>query len=349
MLRHNIDVMHNEKNVGEALLSTCLDIPDKTKDNIKACLDMEEICKSPKLEVNPKPNGGWEKPRANYCVSKEDKIIILKWFKQLMFPDGFAANLRRVVNLAQKKFIGLKSHDHHIIMERLLPVALRGFIPEAEWREIAELSFFYRQLCAKEINPERMRELEGEIPILLCKLEKTFPPGFFNVMQHLIVHLPYEARVGGPVAYHWMYTFERAMHNLRLKVHNKARVEGSIVEACIVQEITNCVSLYFSDHVHTSWKRKHRCNNGGKKVQNDGCSLDVFQHQGTLHGRGVTRYLTPQELNAVELYILTNCSDVDTFREAFAKEKLAKHPNLSVEGLDKMMAAEFVDWFKTAV
>ncbi|KAM0861314.1 hypothetical protein ACQ4PT_045974 [Festuca glaucescens] len=32
----------------------------------------------------------------------------------------------------------------------------------------------------------------------------------------------------------------------------------------------------------------------------------------------------------------------------FAEEKYAKHPNLSVEGLDKMMAKEFVDWFKTA-
>jgi hypothetical protein len=181
----------------------------KAKDNIKARLDMEDICKRTKLEMKKKPNGKWEKPKAKYCVSTEDKIIILKWFKQLMFPDGFAANLRRAVNLAQRKFIGLKSHDHHIIMERLLPVALRGFIPEAEWREIAELSFFYRQLCAKEINPERMRALEAEIPILLCKLEKTFPPGFFNVMQHLIVHLPYEARVGGPVTYHWMYIFER--------------------------------------------------------------------------------------------------------------------------------------------
>jgi hypothetical protein len=46
--------------------------------------------------------------------------------------------------------------------------------------------------------------------------------------------------------------FCRAMHNLRLQVRNKARVEGSIVEACIVQEITNCVSLYFSEHDRTS-------------------------------------------------------------------------------------------------
>jgi hypothetical protein len=34
-------------------------------------------------------------------------------------------------------------------------------------------------------------------PVLLCKLEKIFPPGFFNPMQHLILHLPYEARMGG--------------------------------------------------------------------------------------------------------------------------------------------------------
>lgn len=348
LLRHNIDVMHNEKNIADALLSTCLDIPDKTKDNIKARLDMAEICNRPKLKLTQKPNGGWQKPRAKYCVSKDNKLTILKWFKELMFCDGFAANLRRAVNLAQGKFVGLKSHDHHIIMERLLPVALRGFIPESEWRAIAELSFFYRQLCAKEIDPERMRTLEKEIPVLLCKLEKMFPPGFFNVMQHLIVHLPYEARVGGPVTYRWMYVFERAMHHLRLKVRNKARVEGSIVEACIVQEITNCVSLYFSDHVQTTWNRKSRYNNGGKRVQNDGCSLDVFQYEGTLHGRGESRDLTREELNAAKLYILTNCSAVDRFQEAFAEEKYAKHPNLSLEGLDKMMTEEFVDWFKTA-
>jgi hypothetical protein len=61
----------------------------------------------------------------------------------------------------------------------------------------SRIKFFYRQLCAKEINLERMGALEAEIPILLCNLENTYPLGFFNVMQHLIVHLPYEARVGG--------------------------------------------------------------------------------------------------------------------------------------------------------
>ena len=41
LLPHNIDVMHTEKNVAEALWATLMDIPDKSKDNPKARVDLE--------------------------------------------------------------------------------------------------------------------------------------------------------------------------------------------------------------------------------------------------------------------------------------------------------------------
>jgi hypothetical protein len=56
-----------------------------------------------------------------------------------------------------------------------------------------------------------IEKLEKEIPVLLCKLEKIFPPGWFNAMQHLLLHLPYEAKIGGPSQYRWMYHIERAL------------------------------------------------------------------------------------------------------------------------------------------
>ncbi|KAL0445967.1 UNVERIFIED_CONTAM: hypothetical protein Slati_1724600 [Sesamum latifolium] len=56
-------------------------------------------------------------------------------------------------------------------------------------------------------------------------------------MAHLIVHLLYEAHVGGPVQYRWMYPFERLLRGLKMKVKNKAHVEGSIVKAYLVKEI----------------------------------------------------------------------------------------------------------------
>jgi hypothetical protein len=62
---------------------------------------------------------------------------------------------------------------------------------------LLELSYFFRQLCAKELSRTVVADLERLAPVLLCKLEKIFPPGFLNPMQHLILHLPYEARMGG--------------------------------------------------------------------------------------------------------------------------------------------------------
>jgi hypothetical protein len=44
-----------------------------------------------------------------------------------------------------------------------------------------------------------IQKLEKEITVLVCKMEKIFPPGWFNALQYLLVHLPWEARVEGPV------------------------------------------------------------------------------------------------------------------------------------------------------
>jgi hypothetical protein len=121
--------------------------------------------------------------------------------KNLKFLDGYAAGFRSAVNLDTGKLSGVKSHDYHIVMERLLPVMFRGYLDHDVWMVLAELIHSYRQLCATEIKKDIMEKLEEEILVLLCKLEKIFPPGWFNPMQQLLVHLPYEARTGGPQQY----------------------------------------------------------------------------------------------------------------------------------------------------
>ncbi|KAL0411656.1 UNVERIFIED_CONTAM: hypothetical protein Slati_3755300 [Sesamum latifolium] len=40
-------------------------------------------------------------------------------------------------------------------------------------------------------------------------------------MEHLIVQLSYEARIGGLVEYKWMYPSKRFLHDLKKKVKNK--------------------------------------------------------------------------------------------------------------------------------
>jgi hypothetical protein len=81
------------------------------------------------------------------------------------------------VNVKAGKIQGLKSHDYHIIMKRLLPVMLCGYLNDNIWEALAELSYYYGQLCAKEIKKDRMEKLDKEIPVLICKLEKYFLQG----------------------------------------------------------------------------------------------------------------------------------------------------------------------------
>jgi hypothetical protein len=78
-------------------------------------------------------------------------------------------------------------------------------------------------------------------------------------MQHLLVYLPWEAKVGGPVQFSWMYSEERELKKLRATVRNKARVEGCITEAFTCKEITNFSSMYFShaNNVNAHMLRYH--------------------------------------------------------------------------------------------
>jgi Domain of unknown function (DUF4218) len=90
-----------------------------------------------------------------------------------------------------------------------MPIAFREMLPKNVWEAVTELSIFFKTLTATSITIQDMERIEADIPIILCKLETIFIPGVFNSMEHLPVHLPYEARIGGPVQFRWMYQFER--------------------------------------------------------------------------------------------------------------------------------------------
>jgi hypothetical protein len=51
LLRHNLDVMHIEKNVFENIFNTVMDVKRKTKDNIKARLDVALFCNRKNMEL----------------------------------------------------------------------------------------------------------------------------------------------------------------------------------------------------------------------------------------------------------------------------------------------------------
>ncbi|XP_042406145.1 uncharacterized protein LOC121996294 isoform X1 [Zingiber officinale] len=211
------------------------------------------------------------------------------------------------------KLIGLKSHDCHIIMQRLIPIAFRELLPNFVWGAITELSIFLHDICSTVLRQSHMEKLERDIPIILCNLERIFPPSFFDSMEHLLIHLPYEAKVGGPVHFRWMYPFERFLYHLKKKIKNKAHVEASIVNAYIVEKVTTFASYYFEPHVQSKRQRSRRNDEG--PIDPNLNSFSIFNYLGRSSGPCKQRYLTGQEWRASHTYILLNCPEVSSFYE----------------------------------
>jgi hypothetical protein len=115
----------------------------------------------------------------------------------------------RNVIVEEKKIIGLKSHDNHVLLQDLLPHVVRNILPTQTTAALIRVSNFFKQIYSPVFHVRDIQKLEAEIAETLCILETIFPPTFFDMMVHLMVHLPTQARIGGPVQYRSMWPVER--------------------------------------------------------------------------------------------------------------------------------------------
>ncbi|XP_066165865.1 uncharacterized protein [Oryza sativa Japonica Group] len=91
--------------------------------------------------------------------------------------------------MKEKKFTNLKSHDCHVLMTQLLPVVIRGILPDNVRATITKLCAFRNAISHKVIDLDRLEALQNDVVQCLVSFELIFPPSFFNIMTHLLCHL----------------------------------------------------------------------------------------------------------------------------------------------------------------
>ena len=106
------------------------------------------------------------------CFAKQTKNIIDKMIKEVFY-----------------------SRDHHVLMQDLLQIAIRESLPKNIRQVITCLCIFFNVICRKIIDRNNFDELEIQAIIILCQLEMYFPPSFFDIMVHLIVHLAKKIKI----------------------------------------------------------------------------------------------------------------------------------------------------------
>jgi hypothetical protein len=175
--------------------------------------------------------------RASYALTKEQKITFFECLISIKVPFGFSSNIKGLINMAEKKFQNLKSHDCHVIITQLVPIALRELLPKNIRVAIVKLCAFHNAISQKVINLDDLPWLKNDVFHCLISFELVFPLSFFNIMTHLLVYLVREISILGPIFLHNMFPFERFMGVLKKYVRNRARPEGSIAKGYGTEEV----------------------------------------------------------------------------------------------------------------
>nr|XP_048322914.1 uncharacterized protein LOC125420365 [Ziziphus jujuba var. spinosa] len=248
-------------------------------------------------QYDGKPERSWN----NVGHQRDEKHEFCKFLKSVKFSDGYAANISKNVNIKDGKISSLKTHDSHVLLQQLFSVGIRPYIKKEVCGTIIEMCMFFQKLCARTLSVSDLDMLQKGIILTLCKLERIFPPAFFDIMVHLAVHLPYEANMAGPVHTCWMYPFER----------NKAHPEGSIAEGYVVNEALTYCSMYLHG-IETRFNRPERNKDGENQIAS---TLSVFTQPVNLLGKPQFVELKDDDYKKAHWYILYNCCELQPYFE----------------------------------
>jgi hypothetical protein len=181
--------------VCEATCGTLLQQKSKGKDHKNAREDLKELGIRPELYAR-ETEMGTNLPVAATTLSKAERKEFCQFLHDLKVASGYSSNFKRLVSVndMEMNFNLMKSHDCHEFMIALLPVALRGIKTELVRDAVTSLCLFFNEIEQKVIDEEKLLDLERRDFEILCLLEATFPPSFFDLMLHLIADLTREIK-----------------------------------------------------------------------------------------------------------------------------------------------------------
>jgi hypothetical protein len=114
--------------------------------------------------------------------------------------------------------------------------------------------------------------------------------------------------MGGLVQGYWCYPIERCLKVHRSKCKNKCKIEASIAEAYILEEVSNFTTTYYGDNL-LSVHNPPPHYNADKNESN----LNIFQEQLRSASDATPKTMKHEEWYIIMLYELKNLSKVEPY------------------------------------
>jgi hypothetical protein len=244
---HAIDTMHVTKGVFESTICLLLDFPGKTKDGLNAHNNLQVLRIREELHPQERLNGKVYLPPASYALINEDKRAICKCLHRIRVPTGFSTKIKNLVSMSELKVSAYNTHDCLTMLSLFLAIAIIVVNHPYLKMVITHMCHFFNAISKKVIDVVELDVICKEMRVTMWEFEMCFPPSFFDMMEHYMIHLAYHIFVLGPTYMHHMYSYECHMIVMKGYVRNCAHPEGSMIEGYTTEEVIECCIDYMKD------------------------------------------------------------------------------------------------------
>jgi hypothetical protein len=111
---------------------------------------------------------------------------------------------------------------------------------------ITHVCYFFNIVSQKLIDHKELDDLKAYMIETMCMLEMCFPP-FFDMQEHLMIHLVDQILTLGSLYLHSIFSYERFLAVLKAYMRNHTHTECSIMEGYTTEEVVECYVNYVKD------------------------------------------------------------------------------------------------------
>ena len=244
--------MHIEKNVCSNIMKLLLGLNDtkSIREDLENLKIREDLWLT-NIELAPTKNDHTRmkafQRNAPWVLDENEKKIFINRVTSLRFPSLLASNPCAYFGGKNgDELQHLKSHDFHVLMRHIIPVALRGLLQLGPRRAIYRLCRIFQRVNNPILDPLEFPMILEDAVETLCLLNKELPPISFTISFHLVLHLIREMTMCRVIYSRWMYLVERYFKTLKSFVKNMAKPKGSIGESYWLTKNISFLSEYIS-------------------------------------------------------------------------------------------------------
>ena len=165
-----------------------LETSAKTKDTLKSRQDLVAMKIREDLHPIDKGNGRYELPPASYNLTHDEKKAMCESLRGVRVPSCFSSNIKKLVSMKDLSLCSYNYHACHVLLTVFLPIAIRAIKLVFVKMVITRMCYFFNKISQKVINEDELNDLQEFIGETMAQLEMCFPPGYFDITEHLMIH-----------------------------------------------------------------------------------------------------------------------------------------------------------------